>query len=279
MTKAIPPHLLDKVLVSSHLRPAGNPSLDKSVQDLIQRGKVFTFGSSDIHVSSSPNALDKATEYAGQDGVVAGLPVLIAGKAAAELDDYLWSDWFTANSQEYFGRDRQGKLFKPDSPTLIIVHGAGILTPGRMRPSNEETNITHAEFNMLLEGRLSEGDEIEIYTIEEAKRGLITDPFGRYGVVLEISNFREFSGHYDKKGFMENPLVLARAGTMGFLEEFFDKAKDWSGCVGNIEVRNRESLDRPYVKELLMIKGTGGICGVAARGLERYVAVRPEGLK
>jgi hypothetical protein len=273
MTKAIPPHVLEGVMVGNNNELTRNPGLDQSVQDLVRTGQVF--GS---HDSSFRNSLDEATEYAGNNGVVASLPYLIAGKAAAEHLSYLWSWYLAANSQEYFGIDRQGKLLKPGSPTLIIVHGGSILTPKRMRryTSYEEAKISSADFKGLLEGRLSEGDEIDIYTIQELRRGLIPDPFGKYGVVLDSTNISALSGDLDKKDFMENPLVLARAGTMEYLDGFFDKTKGKSGKVGNHELWINDSLEKPFAKSLILKEGSQGFCGVLPRRLDRYVAVRPE---
>ena len=47
-----------------------------------------------------PTALQRALEYAGDDGFVASTPQLLHARTNAPYDNIIWNTWFTANSEE-----------------------------------------------------------------------------------------------------------------------------------------------------------------------------------
>ena len=255
MTKIIPRRLIQHLeLVPGQELPERNnpisepqiiPALNGKfdINALIKEGKPFYSNEKDskgnyIGVAVS---LEQALTHAGVDGIVASMPHFIAGKAIADKKTYLWKDWFTALSEEDVGIDKNGSLVTAGSPVVITVHGGGILTPERIRQAYAEgltgqnaARYAEHEFDNLLKGVLPDGTSIQIYTLEDIKKGSIPDPFGRYAVALDFEVAKATSsGYHKKEGFMNNPLVLVRAGTLECLEEYFDKAKDSDGDVGN----------------------------------------------
>ena len=66
---------------------------------------------------------------AGQEideGIVASMPQLIAGKSLTDKKSYLWKDWFTALSEENIGIDRKGTFVKGLwSRSYQNSHGSG----------------------------------------------------------------------------------------------------------------------------------------------------------
>ena len=73
-----------------------------------------------------PSALQRALEYAGDDGFVASLPQLLHARANAPYDNIIWNTWFTSNSEECVVTTKQG------NHVVVAVHGGGILgTPER----------------------------------------------------------------------------------------------------------------------------------------------------
>ena len=55
-----------------------------------------------------PTALQRALEYAGEDGFVASLPQLLHARANAPYDNIIWNTWFTSNSEECVIETPQG---------------------------------------------------------------------------------------------------------------------------------------------------------------------------
>ena len=85
----------------------------------------------------------------------------------------------------------------------------------------------------MLKGILPSGESINLYTVDDVKRG-IPEPFGRYAVWMPAEAAKTTASNWHKKKeFMENPLVIARAGTLEHIEAYFEKAKHTDGTVGN----------------------------------------------
>ena len=77
----------------------------------------------------------------------------------------------------------------------------------------------------MLKGILPSGESINLYTVDDVKRG-IPEPFGRYAVWMPAEAAKTTASNWHKKKeFMENPLVIARAGTLEHIEAYFEKAK------------------------------------------------------
>ncbi len=245
-----------------------------TIADLVNNGKAFYSNQKDndgkdIGVADS---LKRALEYAGKEGVVASLPYLIAGKAKAGNDNYLWRNWSTALSEEDIGVDKKGKFVKAGKPVVIIVHGGGILDYNKMIKAyiqgligKNVARYADNEFNALLNGILSGNQKIQMYTIDDVRKGNIEEPFGMYAVALDFEAAKATkSGWFKKKEFMENPLVLARAGTLDYLEEYFNKAKVVDETVGN---RHRLKEIDPQVPQGRFLF-VGGRCDGGYGGLD-----------
>ena len=231
--------------------PAPMPAMQSvlSIDELVKNGKEFYSEEKDSegkHYIGVAVALQQAHDEMGSGAVIASMPYLIAGKAKAEKNknaeksNYLWQNWFTALSEENAGIDKEGKLVGAGEEVVITLHGGGILTPERIRQAYSEgltpqnaAGYTKDEFDNLLKGILPSGESINLYTIDDVKKG-IPEPFGRYAVWMPAEAAKTTaSGMHDKTNFMENPLVIARAGTLEHIEAYFEKAKHTDGTVGN----------------------------------------------
>ncbi len=257
-----------------------------SIEDLVKHGKSFynTDTNADKLNIGEAISLKEALEYATSDGVVASLPYLIAGKATADKKRYLWKDWFSALTEENVGPDKEGKFTRKGKPVLLVVHGGGILTVDRMLKAYDEgltpqnaATYTNDEFNDLLEGKLPTGESIQIYTVADIKAGKISDPFGRYAVALDLAKAKEReSGYLSKEDFMNSDLVLARAGTLEYLEKYFDKAVS-GGTVGSWHKFNEIDPKQKQGRMLLLNNGSDGLGGYFDLGNDgRFVGVAPE---
>ncbi|VVB75323.1 Uncharacterised protein [Candidatus Tiddalikarchaeum anstoanum] len=163
---------------------------------------------------SIPVALEQALAY----GSVATLPQLIAAKALADKNNYLWQNkFFNALGEEVIGT-YNGKEY------LVTIHGAGVLTPARIRQAiNDElissgsAKLTQDEFNNLLEEKI-----VKVYTYEKD----IPNPFGHYAIKMPLKIAKKLKSEYQEKSkFINNPLVIARNGGRQNLENYFDKAQ------------------------------------------------------
>jgi hypothetical protein len=209
-----------------------NPNFSFSIDDLINRGND-DFYSDDKDANDRyigvPISLQKTLDYVGQDGVVASMPYLIGGMSVAPSNNFLRQRWHTALTEENAGIDTKG-ILRRGKPIVIAVHGGGILTPERIKKAYNEgltpqnaAKFTESEWSDLLEGKLPDGESIQIYSVDDVKNGRISEPFGRYGVVLDLEDAKATSsGYQNKNDFMKNQLVLARAGTLEHLETYFD---------------------------------------------------------
>src|SRR3989338_11275943 len=122
--------------------PAPQPVLQKSlsIDALINNGKEFYSEKKDRNGTyiGVAVALQKAVDNIGQEGIIATMPYLIAGKANADKDNYLRKAWHTALSEEDAGIDKNGKLVRKGESVVLTVHGGGILTGDRIRQAYSE---------------------------------------------------------------------------------------------------------------------------------------------
>ena len=197
--------------------------------------------------------------------------------------NYLWQNWFTALSEENAGIDKNGKLAKAGEEIVITLHGGGILTPERIRQAYSEglTPQNAAkytdEFDSLLKGVLPSGESIDLYTVDDVKKGII-EPFGRYAVWMPAEAAKTTASNWHKKKeFMENPLVIARAGTLEHIEAYFKKAKS-SDKVGNWHRFGEIDFRQPQDRLLFVSITDGGIDGYDLDGDGSFVGVAPEAL-
>jgi len=257
----------------------------------ILKGKIFFSGKKDASYKDIgvADALEQAEKYLAENkGYIANLPLLIAGKAIAPEEHFLTKDWFTAYSEENAGIDKKGKLVNAGEGIVVVLHGGGILQNSKrifeaysqgLTPQFT-AKYTPQEFDNLLEGKLPSGKSIQLYTVDDIKNGNIQNPYGQYAVWMSAETAKaKGSGYHNKNDFMNNELVLARAGTLEYLDRYFEKVKNRSDdTVGNHHRFNEIDFNQPQGRALFLSDGIGGLCG---RGNLSYngrfvVVVAPE---
>ncbi len=251
-----------------------------------------------------PTALQRALEYAGDDGFVASLPQLLHARANAPYDNIIWNTWFTSNSEECVITTPQG------NHVVVAVHGGGILgTPERFEQSayadmdhrNAEgitgqgaAKITRQEARNVLDGKLPDGSEIPVYLFDEFRRGINDLPI-RYGVITDFELARK-----TEKGFTpfevlkEEPNFIVRAGGVEAAVDYLDKfqARHDTKLMGNFHPFDRIDPDQPQTRVIFLAGNKGGVGGEGDYfygydsdygiggyahmiGMARYVAVAP----
>ena len=288
MTRIIPDKELEKFIQSTGWVPGQElfqpetPPVTKhentsqySIEDIL-KGQPF-------YDDNLSDALQQALDHAGSDGIVASMPELIVAKIKADENHDFWKNWHTVHTEENIGMDKKGIFYGKDEPVLVIVNGGGILTPNRIKQAYEEglTNgsakYSDDEFSNLLEGRLPSGALIELYKFEKIKKGIPDLPH-RFGVVMPYSIAQNTkNGYYKKRGFVQNPLVIARAGGIENLETYFDRAKDSDKEVGNNHTFKNRDASVPQGRVLFLDGDYDGLDGVNdLDGGGRFVGVAPE---
>jgi hypothetical protein len=251
-----------------------------------------------------PTALQRALEYAGDDGFVASLPQLLHARADAPYDNIIWNTWFTSNSEECVITTPQG------NHVVVAVHGGGILgTPERFERSvyadmdhrNSEgitgqgaAKITTQEALDVLDGKLLDGSKVPVYPFDEFRRGINDLPM-RYGVITDFELARK-----TEKGFTpfevlkEEPNFIVRAGGVEAAADYLDKfqARHDTKLMGNFHPFDRIDPDQPQTRVIFLAGNKGGVgsegdyfygydsdYGIGGYahmiGMARYVAVSP----
>ena len=251
-----------------------------------------------------PTALQRALEYAGDDGFVASLPQLLHARTNAPYDNIIWNTWFTSNSEECVITTPQGNY------VVVAVHGGGILgTPERFERSvyadmdhrNAEgitgqgaAKITRQEARDVLDGKLHDGSEIPVYLFDEFRRGINDLPI-RYGVITDFELARK-----TEKGFtpfevlQEEPNFIVRAGGVEAAADYLDmfQARHDTKLMGNFHPFDRIDPDQPQTRVIFLAGNKGGVgsegdyfygydsdYGIGGYahmiGMARYVAVAP----
>lgn len=187
-----------------------------------------------------PDALQRALEYAGDDGFVASLPALLHARANAPSGNEIWDTWFfTANSEESLVRTPAG------NHVAVIAHGGGIFaSPERFRrlymastwrDSDEGFTglfggkIKNGEAHAVLEGRCPDGAEMPVYSYGEFAGGPAGLP-RRYAVVMDFEVARTSKcGLTPFEELKEDPLMIVRAGGPEAAADYLDRAREQYG--------------------------------------------------
>jgi len=292
MTRIIPRELIkhlewspgQEVPQRSPVNPTPQPhhQMAVSIDDILQ-GRTFYSekkkGSMYIGVAV---ALREALDFAGEDGYVATMPELIAAKLKADNNHDFWKKWYAVHTEEDIGIDTKGRFYSRGDPVLVVVNGGGILTPDRIMRAYNEGLISNSaryeqrEFDDLLDGKLPNGDDLTLYRFEEIRDGVSNLPH-RFGVVMPYSTAQNTKSDYHrKKDFMENPLVIARAGGLEHLDAYFEKAKRSENKVGSWHPFSGRDASVPQGRVLFLINDCGGLVGGILSGDGLFVGVAPE---
>jgi hypothetical protein len=215
--------------------------------------------------------LQRALDYAGEDGFVASMPALLHARANARYDNIIWNTWFAANSEENVVTTKQG------NHVVVTVHGGGIFAkPARFERSlradlsryNPEgitgeyaVKISDLEARDVLAGRLPDGSEIPVYTFDEFKRGIAGLPV-RYGVVLDFDIARKGKSGYESfEVLKDDPNMIVRAGGVEPLAAYLDKARarNDTELTGNWHSHNRIDPQQPQARLLYLSGNKGGV--------------------
>ena len=281
--------------------------MSESAQVIAARGEQMpgkTMQPTIVFEPHIPTALQRALEYAGDDGFVASLPDLLRARAQAPYDNIVWNTWFTSHSEECVVTTARG------NPVVVAVHGGGVLgTPQRFEQSlyadmdhrNEEgltgegaAKLTRQEARDVLEGRLPDGTEIPVCPYSEFRRG-IDDLPRRYAVVLDFELARK-----TEKGFTpfevlkEEPNFIVRAGGVEAAAAYLDRfqARHDTKLMGNFHPFDFVDVDQPQTRVIFLAGNRGGVgsegdyfygydsdYGIGGYahmvGMARYVAVAP----
>ena len=183
-----------------------------------------------------PEALQRALEYAGDDGFVASLPALLHARTNADYDNIIWNTWFNPNSEESLARTAHG------NHVVVTVHGGGIFaSPARFEKlffANTSrfskvgftglfaAKITEHEARDVLEGKLPDGSDMPVYPYDEFRRGIAGLP-RRYAVVMDYALARQCRNGFELfDDLKEDPLMITRAGGVEAAAAYLDKARD-----------------------------------------------------
>lgn len=299
MTKIIPRDLIKQLEwvpgQQTPQRPVVNPTPTPqpvqrrtiSIDALIKNGKEFHSEQKDAkgRYIGLAIALQEAYDQMGSNELIATLPYLIAGKAQADKSNYLWQKWFNGLSEENAGIDKNGYLVSRGSGIVIILHGRGILTADRIKQAYSEgltpqgaAKFTDDEFDNLIRGFLPNGENIDLYPVDDVFKGKILNPFENYAIWMPAETARRtYSGYHKKEKFMENHLVIARAGTLEHLDKYFDKAKDSDREVGCYHRFEEIDFRQPQGRVLFVGKDCNGLLGgFSLNDDSRFVGVAPE---
>ncbi len=194
-----------------------------SVRVLVPKTKVFECRVFEkLESNGVGDAYRRALRFASRrNGFVASLPQLVDARLMADGSDFVWTNWFTANSEEDFGVTKQGSL------VVAVTHGGGILssTPNRVQRAYQEglTNIyaarfTPKEWRGLLNGRLSN----QVLTFEDFDNARNLPD--RYTVVLDFNPTKDLpSGVQSVDSLRDNKLFIVRAGGRARANAILDK--------------------------------------------------------
>src|SRR3989344_4636449 len=203
-------------------------------------------------LSGVGSSLDDALRYAGEFGTIATMPLLVAALATADEEHPLWLRYpeyhprrsfgsFTSRTERILYED-MGKIWGiKNSSVVLYVHGGTIISSDRINSEisrrhagdkslklNPTTELfSHAEllwirpqevYDLLEE---IENGRLPLYEVEDVKKNKIADPFSRYAVAVPLVIAQRAKTSVGKRAFLENPLVLAAAGTPEYLEPPF----------------------------------------------------------
>jgi len=224
-----------------------------------------------VYDSYLPDALERALDYAGDDGFVASLPQLLRARTNASYDNIIWNTWFTSNSEENVLTTLEGQR------VVVAVHGGGIFaTPERFRKLFHANvsrfcdvaftglfagKILEAEAHDLLDGKLPDGTEIPVFGFDEFKRG-ITDLPLRYAVIIDFEVARlSNNGYVPFDDLTDDPMMIVRAGGVEAAAAYLDKARNRHNTkvTGSWHPFNSINAEQPQTRVPILAGNKGGV--------------------
>ncbi len=224
-----------------------------------------------VYDSYLPDALERALDYAGDDGFVASLPQLLRARTNASYDNIIWNTWFTSNSEENVLTTLEGQR------VVVAVHGGGIFaTPERFRKLFHANvsrfcdvaftglfagKILEAEAHDLLDGKLPDGTEIPVFGFDEFKRG-ITDLPLRYAVIIDFEVARlSNNGYVPFDDLTDDPMMIVRAGGVEAAAAYLDKTRDRHNTkvTGSWHPFNSINAEQPQTRVPILAGNKGGV--------------------
>lgn len=162
------------------------------------------------------------------------LPELIRGRIN-NLDDRLWSQWYTTASEENIGQNLKRININSIDPIYALAHGkAAILSkPQRIRAalqrgltSQYAAYLDQDELNLLLTGHER---TFPIFTLDEFLEASQSPDFTEqtidYVVIHPFAAMQETeSGHQKVESLRNNKLFIVRAGSVEQAHQLLDKA-------------------------------------------------------
>lgn len=233
-----------------------------------------------VFESYLPNALQRALEYAGEDGFVASMPQLLKARVNADDDNEIWVlGSLTSNSEESVATTNQG------NHVVVVVHGGGIFaSPERFRKLYHASvdrccetgftglfgaKISREEARNVVDGRLPDGSEVPVFSYGEVKQG-ITDLPLRYAVVLDFETARNSkSGNVTFDELKDDAMMIVRAGGAEAASTYLDKAKarHQSELMGSWHSFNDIDPNQPQARVLFLGGNEGGTKSEVLRDL------------
>ncbi len=224
-----------------------------------------------FYESYLPDALQRALEYAGDDGFVASMPALLRARTNTSYDNIIWNTWFNPNSEENVLTTPQG------NHVVLAVHGGGIFgSPERFeklfRANTSRfcemaftglfaAKITETEAHDVLDGYLPDGTEIPVFPFDEFKRG-IKDLPRRYAVVTDFETARNSRNGYEAfDDLKDDPVMIVRAGGVEAAAAYLDKAqaRHNTATMGSWHPFNSIDPAQPQTRVPILAGNKGGV--------------------
>ncbi len=155
---------------------------------------------------------------------------MVAARIAVDDCHVFWNEGCDVHTEENIGIDENGIRYGAGDSVLVIVHGGGLLSPERVISAYESGSTLGGsvrykpqEFNDLLEGKLSNGDNLDLFELEDIKKGVLDLPH-RFGIVMPYSKAVKSKTVLDrKKDFLTNDLVIARLAGCKQVENYYER--------------------------------------------------------
>jgi hypothetical protein len=175
-------------------------------------------------------------------------PNIIRLKQTVNEYHHLNKEAITAFTEENILIDRDGVHGRKGAKKLLIIHGGGALHPERIKYGYDHDLLedgfmryTDDEAANMLTGILPSGDSFPVYTLDFLYSNEITDPIGRYGVIMDLEEAANAKKKISGEDFFSDKLFLARAGKFKHVFDYILRRSD--GNYMNYGLVNDHSYD------------------------------------